>query len=345
MRNHGAKFTDVLVSVIVVTFNSAQCIGQCIDSLLRTVRDKFEIIVLDNGSKDETLRILVSYRSKATIITLTKNLGLAKARNIGSRIARGKYLAFIDHDTVVDPFWLARGLKELKHRPNSGLIQFRILSLRDSGLIQNAGFGEDGTRLQSRPADEFRTARRILYAVGAGILMPVSVFRRIGGFDESFFVGYDDVDFGWRARLLGFDPVCIPSATVYHASGSYRSRQASEIFRYYEARNRLSMYVQNLSARLLIPNLPIIVLQYALEAVLHGKVEGTRALLRVPFVEMRRIYRRRLEIQRDRVSTDIMLLPWISHILPAQQFSTSIVERIRHSKADYLGRLWSVSKQ
>ncbi len=330
MRNDTDKLTDVLVSVIVVTFNSTQCIERCIDSLLRTVCDKFEIIVLDNDSKDETLKILLSYRSKATIIPLGRNLGLAKARNIGSRVAQGTYLAFIDHDTVVDPMWLTKGIEELKLRPKSGLLQFKVLSFRDSRLIANAGLGDDGSWLEGRPTGMFRSARRILYAVGAGILIPISVFQKIGGFDESFFVGYDDFDFGWRARLLGFDPVCAPTATVYHDRGSIRPGRALKIFQYYGARNRLCMYIQNLSTRSLISNLPVIALWYPFEAVLYGKAEGLRALFRVLFAELRRIYRKRLEIQRDRVCPDSMLMPWGAHILPVRKFSESVIGRIRY---------------
>ena len=330
MGNKNEKLAGLLVSVIVVTFNSAQCISRCIDSLLRTACDKFEIIILDNGSKDETLRVLLSYRSRTTVIPLGENVGLAKARNIGSRIAKGRYLAFIDHDTVVDPLWLAEGLEELKRRPNSGMLQFRVLSLRDSKLIANGGLGEDGSDLRGRPAAEFRSVRRILYAIGAGILMPVSVFQKIGGFDEDFFVGYDDIDFGWRARLLGFDPVCVPTATVYHDMGTFRTGQTLKIFQYYVVRNRFRMYIQNLSTRSLISNLPFIILRYPFEALLYAKGKALGALYQMPFLELRGIYRKRLEIQRTRVCPDAMLMPWVSHYLPRRELSKSVIKRIRY---------------
>jgi GT2 family glycosyltransferase len=310
---------SVQVSVIVVTYNSARCIKSCLDSLLRTVHIDFEVLVLDNGSDDETLAIASKYDG-IRLLPVGRNLGLCKARNMGAQLARSRYLAFIDHDTTVDPMWLASGIEELEKRPNAGPVQFRALSLRNRDLISSAGYGAGGVTLHGS-VDEFRLPRTILFPVGAGFIISRAVFEKIGGFDEDFFVGDDDVDFGWRGWLLGYPSICIPTGTIFHDAGGFRKGKAERIFRFYAVRNRLCMYVQNLSGRSLLYTMPIIAIVYPLFALLHGRLDGLRALYHVLLVELRNIYLKRLVIQRCRVIKDDELMSFISYLLPARQFS------------------------
>lgn len=328
----------IQVSVIVVTYNSACCIKSCLDSLLRTALTKFEVLVLDNGSDDETVAIASKYEG-IRLLPLGKNLGLAKARNIGVRLARGSYLAFVDHDTIVDPMWLTLGIEELRKRPVAGPLQFRVLSQCNPRLISTAGKGAHNITLDRFPNESFSGVRSILYPIGAGFVLPRDVFERIGGFDDNFFVGDDDIDFGWRGWLLGFPSVCISTGTVYHDGGGFRRGKSGRIFQYFGARNLLCMYIQNLSGTLLLSNLPIIVLWYPLHVLLHGRLEGLRGLYNVLLPELRKIYLKRLRIQNSRVIKDDELMPYISYELPTKQFSRDLAIVLTYMLRSTVGRL------
>lgn len=332
-QTYARSTVSVQVSVIVVTYNSARCIQGCLDSVLRTALTKFEVIVLDNGSDDETFAIASKY-DRIRLVALGKNLGLCKARNLGARLARGNYLAFIDHDTVVDPMWLALGLEELRKRPAAGPMQFRILSLRNPRLISSAGRGAWGDPLDGRvwhgPVEEFTRTRTILFPLGAGFILRKTVFEKMGGFDDDFFVGNDDVDFGWRGWLYGFPSICIPTGTIFHDPGAYRRGKSAQIFRFFAVRNLLCMYIQNLSGRSLLAVLPMIVIGYPLHALLHGRLEGLRALYSVLFIDLRKIYLERLRIQHRRLINDGELMPYVRYLLPTQEFSNDLASVLRY---------------
>ena len=170
------------------------------------------------------------------------------------RLARGGYLAFIDHDTVVDPSWLRQGLIELRHHRRTGLLH-RPSVFGEPDLISNAGLGADGTWSAGQSTLVFGKPRHVLYAIGAALLISAATFTQLGGFDEEFFIGYDDVDLGWRARLLGFDPDAFRMRTrpiTILAVAGFEQSGHRRLFEFYGVRNLLCMLLQNLSGRSLL---------------------------------------------------------------------------------------------
>ncbi len=94
------------VSVIICVYNGGKIIGRCIDSLLNQDYDNYEIIVVNDGSTDNTDKILGKYKDRVIYAKNKINKGLAAARNRGTELAKGEYVAFTDVDCVVDKYWL-----------------------------------------------------------------------------------------------------------------------------------------------------------------------------------------------------------------------------------------------
>src|SRR5579875_2447546 len=96
------------VSVVVLNFNGAAIVGRCLQHLLEQTFDDFEIVVVDNGSSDSSLRAMEPYlgRGRLAIVRSARNLGVAAGRNLGMMHARGRIVAFIDNDGYADPRWL-----------------------------------------------------------------------------------------------------------------------------------------------------------------------------------------------------------------------------------------------
>lgn len=159
--------------------------------------------------------------------------------------------------------------------------------------------------------------------MGAGFITSKKSFSQMGGFDEDFFVNNDDIDFGWRAWLLGFEPICISSGIVYHDGGRLREEgsKLSGILRFYGVRNRLCLYLQNLSTRLLLKNLPLIAIGFPFSAIYGGGFDGVRAVYSVMFKELKKVYKKRMRVQKIRVTDDKHLMPYIERYLPANDYS------------------------
>lgn len=207
-------------SIVIVTYNHEKYIKKCILSIVRSSSPK-EIIVVDNNSQDSTVKILASLTKKYPFIRVIrnkKNVGFGTANNIGVRKTKGEYIIFLNPDTYVTRGWLKKLLEPFKHADRlvttpkiltfEGKINTCGLLLHFTGLGFVRGWLEDPQKFNER---EF------LHGVsGACFAIRKEDYIRLGGFDESFFVYMDDVEFSWRLSAKGFRILLVPSSIVYH---------------------------------------------------------------------------------------------------------------------------------
>jgi glycosyltransferase involved in cell wall biosynthesis len=190
------------VSVIIPTYNRAHLIGQAIDSLLAQTYHDFEVIVVDDGSTDNTQAVLSRYGDRITYI-FQKNAGPSAARNTGIRASKGELLAFLDSDDMMSPTKLALQVAYLEAHPEVGVVYsgWQYLS-------------EDGTTVQGevRPDREGEILKDLL--VEGYLFPPVAALMRrecidrVGVFDESL-PTYEDPEFWIRIALAGYRFGCI----------------------------------------------------------------------------------------------------------------------------------------
>jgi GT2 family glycosyltransferase len=182
------------------------------------IRQPFEVIVVDNESTDATVPIIREDFSEVRLI-VSENRGFGAGNNVGARTARGKYLAFVNPDTIVDLAWLRELIKPLA---NGGVVTTsKILLLRKPDLINTCGIlihftGYSFTHGYERPADCFRNLVEVPGISGGAFAIRREDFHRIGGFDEQFFLYVEDTDFSWRARRAGLRIVMVPKSTARH---------------------------------------------------------------------------------------------------------------------------------
>ena len=226
-------------SIIIPVFNKAELTRNC----LRTLRDTLagagegEVIVIDNASSDETPEMLAEF-PWATVIRNERNLGFAGANNQGARIAKGQFLVLLNNDTQGFPGWLAAML-EVAREPGVGAVGARLLFPNDT--IQHAGvvvagsvfgrgsFGPFHCRYGSPANDPTVTYRRDYQIVtGACLVTPRELYLELGGLDEIYWNGYEDVDYCLKVRERDLRVVYEPRATLYHfesQSGAQRFRK------------------------------------------------------------------------------------------------------------------------
>lgn len=271
--NHGIQDTQT-VSFVVVNFNSKRDSINCLNSLLLNIKGNVEVIVVDNGSTDGscselTKRFGADPRFK--LIPLDKNLGFGAANNIGVEKSSGKYLIFLNNDTVVKDSFFAMKIKSFFERnPSVGIIQPKIIVLDSNPLrLDYAGgyidkFGFTYRRGESEiDAGQYDQVSEVFYAKGAALAIRRELFDRVGGFDSDYFIHYDDIDLCWRVRLAGYRVAYAPVTVVYHG----KSRTISRLRRtplfipriYYNYRNHIATIVKNSPLKYILLRVPVAV--------------------------------------------------------------------------------------
>ncbi|HJV26271.1 MAG TPA: glycosyltransferase [Aromatoleum sp.] len=197
-----------LVSVVIPAWNAAWCVGRAIDSVLAQSLRDFELIVVDDGSTDDTPVVLAKYGPSIRIVTQA-NGGMSSARNAGIRAARGAYLAFLDADDRWLPDKLARQVAVLEKQPELAFCA-AVATLEDAeGRIVGEWRGPSGRTIQI--ADVFRNHSAVAGGASA-VLARRDLVVRLGGFDDSL-RGAEDTDLWIRlAAHGGF--VCIDEPLV-----------------------------------------------------------------------------------------------------------------------------------
>ncbi|MHC4114243.1 MAG: glycosyltransferase family 2 protein [Planctomycetota bacterium] len=226
------------LSIVIVSWNVRQDIINCLDSIYDSPSSKpFEIIVIDNASSDRSTQEIRKQFPKVTCIANNQNYGFTGANNQGIKLAKGEYLLFLNPDTIM----------------YSGSLDYLVTFMdnnKDVGACGPKLLNEDGSTQQS--AREFPSYRGALYRftflkyfrifknsyrswlmrdfdhksqrdvdqlMGAALLVRKSIIDKISGFDESFFMYYEEVDLCYRIKQYGWRIVFLPQACITHLGG------------------------------------------------------------------------------------------------------------------------------
>jgi GT2 family glycosyltransferase/glycosyltransferase involved in cell wall biosynthesis len=213
-----------VVSLVIVNYRGADDTCTALGALrrdLRWPRENLEIIVVDNASGDDSLERIADEYPEARIVALDENLAFAGGCNAGAQAASGQYLAFLNNDARPDPAWLSAATAVLDRDGSIACVASKVLDW-DGELVDfvDAGFGfyGHGFKLHAGERDDPAYDREadVLFASGAAMVVRASTFREVGGFDERYFLFFEDVDIGWRFWMLGYRVRYVPASLVFH---------------------------------------------------------------------------------------------------------------------------------
>lgn len=231
-----------LVSVIIVNWNGLQYLDSCLQGLRKQSYKPFEIIVVDNGSIDGSLKFLEKNYPEVRVVINSFNKGFAGGNNDGIRVAKGELLAFLNNDTVTHPEWMHHLVRIIQSSPKIAGVCGKIYSLDkpDKVLftmpkINPYTGGAVWVTLDqgSQPVD---------YLSGNAMMVKRNVVTEIGEMDEEYFAYYEDTD--WCARMIraGYELTYVPDAIIWHKQFGTAQKQ----FQFYQMeRNRIRFVLKN----------------------------------------------------------------------------------------------------
>jgi GT2 family glycosyltransferase len=278
--------TDPLLSIIIPHYNGAHYLPPCFNALRAQTYPHIEIILVDNGSVDESISQTRRDYPEIIVMELGQNLGLTGAINRGIARARGDIIIPLNNDTEVAPRW-AEALVEALHRhPDAGIAASKMLLFDRRDTIHSAGdgFGNNGIPINrgvwQKDTGQFDSDTYIFGGCGGAVAYRRTMLNDIGLFDEDLFMYMEDVDLNWRAQLAGYRTVFVPQAVVYH---HLSATGGGVIASYYTGRNTIFMLTKNLPASIFRRHWQAIIgaqLKVAVEAALAWRGEAARARLK-----------------------------------------------------------------
>ena len=240
------------VSIIIVNYNGKELLQKCLDSLLKVNYDNFEIILVDNNSTDGTVEFITKNYPSLIIIKLDSNKGFAEPNNVAAKISKGKYLLFLNNDTVVTPNFISEMVKVMETDKKIAICQ--SLLLKPDGSVDSSGDFIDHLGVVYNSKTKIDEIREVSSARGASMLVRSDIFEKLDGFDQKFFITFEDVDLCWRSWILGYRVLIIPTSIVYHEGGITIKKIKSEIA-FHGFKNQLAMKITNFEPILAMRNM------------------------------------------------------------------------------------------
>ncbi len=277
-----AKLRPGVVSVILVNFRGADDTLEAIRHLreLDWPSDRLEIVVVENASGDDSLEKLRAGAPDVTLVESKKNLGFAGGCNLGVARSNGEYVAFLNNDARPDRAWVSAAVEAFESGPRVGAVASRVLDWEGERVDYMGSaltwFGMGYKPYTGEPIPNVDDpARDVLFGTGSAMFVRREVYDALGGFDESYFMFFEDVDLGWRLNLLGWRFRYEPASLAYHKHHASMSSYGSHKERYLLERNALATLYKNLGDRALAQALPAAMGLSVRRGITLGKEDST----------------------------------------------------------------------
>lgn len=304
------------ISIVVPNWNGRHFLKTCLDSLLCQTYPDIEIIVVDNGSSDDSPAFISDQYPQVRLLELEQNRGFTGACNLGMEAARGEYIALLNNDTEVDAQWAQEIVDAFRRYPEAGMVASKMLLFDKRDHFHTAGDffcinGRAGNRgAWQLDEGQFDREEFVFGACGGAAAYRRSMLDHIGLLDDDFFFLLEDMDLSWRAQLAGYRVSYQPAAVVYHHLSATGGGVTAS---FHDGRNSIWLLVKNMPGGLLRRYAwPIFTRQVSLaaEALRAWRGAEARARLRGMLAGLTGIgsaLKKRREIQATKIVSDTYL--------------------------------------
>ncbi|MDQ6798563.1 MAG: glycosyltransferase, partial [Actinomycetota bacterium] len=252
-----------VVSVIVVNYRGADDTIACLRGLesLDWPADRLELVVVDNASGDDSVERISAAVPGARVVASPVNQGFAGGCNVGVEQASGEYIGLLNNDARPERRWVTAAVEVLDADPGVASVASKVLDWEGQTIDYVDGsltwFGMGYKREVEQPdTGAHELAHDVLFGTGAAMFVRADVWHEVGGFDERFFMFYEDVDLGWRLNVLGYRVRYVPGSVAYHRHHASMKGYGPWRERFLLERNALFALYKNYSDEMLAGVLP-----------------------------------------------------------------------------------------
>lgn len=237
------------IAVVLVNYNGNGILQECIESLVNRTKQRIEVVVVDNGSRDGSMEFIENNYPYIHTIYMNQNIGWGAGCNIGMKVSfenGAAYVLLLNTDTEIEEGMIEELLKYCDGNTVSIPRIYRNKEDKENSLWYSGGEINFAAAIINQRLYRYDSAddscnlpRKVEFATGCCMMISKETWQRAGGFDESFFLYYEDVDYCMRLKEQGIDIIYIPKAMVWHKVGGSAGGEISNVSQYYTVRNRL----------------------------------------------------------------------------------------------------------
>src|SRR3989344_1604388 len=259
-----------LVSVLIVNWNSKENLKDCLQSLFKIDYPNYEVIIVDNGSTDDSVSWVKKNYPGVIIAKANRNLGFAGGNEFGLKHCRGKYILFLNNDTLVTKSFLTELVSFIEKDEKLAVVQPAILFHRpgeslhgkinsvgsfilNSGFLYHLNYGKEFIE------KDYGESYEIYTAYGACFLANRKLVNKLGLFDPEYFAYFEETDFSHRVWLSGHKVKIYTKAVIYHKGAKTAQKLPTAFIQYHSFKNRLQTYLKNFNLgnllKIFIPHL------------------------------------------------------------------------------------------
>ncbi len=284
-----------VAKIVILNWNGAEHLRRFLPSVVAAAPPEVEIVVADNGSTDDSVKILSAEFPSVRVLRLDRNYGFAGGYNRALEQIEADYYLLLNSDIETPAGWLGPILDCLERNPDVAVVSPKLISWTDrrqfeyagasGGFIDFLGYPFCRGRILRRveqDCGQYDDARDVFWVSGAAFCCRADVFRALGGFDADFFAHMEEIDLCWRMQLAGYRVRVIPASEVYHLGGGTLTTD-SPMKVFFNHRNNLAMLYKCASPvqRAVVAVVrPVLDLAAAFSYLLQGRTDNFRAVFR-----------------------------------------------------------------
>lgn len=246
------------VAIVILNWNGRAHLEQFLPSVMASTYPDLSVVVIDNGSSDDSVSFLQQQYPSITIVQLDANYGFAGGYNRGLKQVNAEYYVLLNSDVETTPGWIEPMLSLLESDTSIAACQPKLLQYHQKDLFEYAGASGGWIDFLGYPfargrifdvcekdEGQYDSTVPVFWASGAALMIRSRCFQEAGGFDEYFFAHQEEIDLCWRLQWLGYQVYCCPESVVFHVGGGTLPKgNARKVFLNF--RNNLVMLAKNL---------------------------------------------------------------------------------------------------
>jgi GT2 family glycosyltransferase len=249
------------ITVVILCWNNKDFLEKFLPAVLSSDYGNFNVVIVDNGSEDDTPRFLQMHYPDLRVIRFIENLGFAKGYNEALKQIESDYYVILNSDVEVEKNWLRPMITLLESNSEIAACQPKILCYDNRSLFEYAGgaggwidkYGYPFCKgrifdVWEQDHKQYEQTEPVFWASGAALFIRARVFHEVGGFDEYFFAHQEEIDLCWRIQLAGYKVYSCPASVVYHVGGGTLP-SGNALKTYLNFRNNRIMLSKNLPLR------------------------------------------------------------------------------------------------